>query len=393
MTNSIHHIKEGAIIEKLKNGFEEGTDLLECQIVVDAFRQCGFLQVLANRIANINEAVCDKEDFSQILSDINEAIERRTKPSPHESHDIGNRLNSEMRFVYRVQSKLLELIQNDAKRKNQSDSLRQLYEGFIGSVNLVTDNALPYVVRHNDPFIQEHGTILLESQGLMIQVGALSDRLGLHTAYIAPKKSFGHLHSSGLVEKPNWEYHFVYPGKEGSHVVDNYRCDMDKANGDIVGVPINLTHGGMNYSDSPMELHFCAGGEIPWDYPPKDLQAYDVDKSVPVENLKLLNGIPLESTLNKAAKGIQTLLNPITLEGDYGIELQSLVVEDEPFSFTSTGEVAQVWSGQGSLSVVGTEMKNSISRADKFALLPGIEYRIEPQQSIILLKFIMKDFQ
>jgi hypothetical protein len=342
-----------------------------------------------------------KEDVTVILNELDNSCKRRLKPGPITYVEAEKCFLTETKTIYSIQLMLQNLfkkLRNVDKGNeqlsgwSQIDSLRHMYMGFVSAMNRITDGEMPYIIKYNDPLIKEHGTILLESQGLFIQVGALSDRLGLHMAYISPKKSFGHIHSTKLADCPNWEYHFVSQGKEGSHVVGDYRCPMDKANGDIVAVPINQPHGGFNHGDFLLELHFCAGGSVPWDYPPSDLVPYDVENSIKTNDITKINGMPLESTLYEAPRGISTIIDPSSFGGKYGIELQSLITENKPLNWMSHGEVAQVWSGEGFLNVVGTEMINYFSKGDKFALLPGIEYQIVPKKPVKLLKFLIRDF-
>ena len=369
---------------------------------LDAFRQAGFLQVVSFRILQHEYSDDVKEHLMLASATIADAIVRRLLPNPQDVRLAAEMFYQEIDDIQLIKTMLRDALvvagrlDGDGRKgfdNHQYKRVMEMYLGFIGGINLLLNSDLPYVARRNDPITKEHGTVFLESQGLRITIGPLTDRIGLHTAFIAPRKNFGHIHSTELSENPNWEYHFVLPGQHGSHVVGPYRCNMDTINGDIVGVPINTPHGGFNNGDDSLELHFCAGGDIPWDYPPKDLSPHDVTKSMHTSELGLVNGISLAPTFDGLNEGIHTLIDPRKLGGSYGIELQAVVAIGNGVEWVSVGELVQVWSGEGSIEAVGTTMRTSLSSGDKCALIPGVRYRIIPLgPKIIMLKFRMIDF-
>ncbi len=367
---------------------------------LDSFRQEGFFPVLLGRIRQVelDDEVRARLQGAEGL--ISAAITRRLMPNPLDGKTAAERVNQEIEEIVMIQSILLGALEiehripSDSPDRNASGytPLSQVYRGFIQAMSKILHAELPYVVRKGDCLSLEHGTVYLESQGLRIHIGPLSDRIGLHTAYIGPCKSFGHIHSSRLTERPNWEYHFVLPGQKGSHVVGDSRCDMDFANGDIIGVPVDTPHGGYNHDAVPLELHFCAGGDIPWDYPPKDLSQYDVSQSTHIKDLGKVNGVSLKPALEGLGHGIHTIIDPRKLGGAYGIEFRAVVAAGQGVEWESTGELIQVWSGDGMIEVVGTAMKALIGPGDKCALLPGVRYRIVSSgPGITTLNFAMID--
>jgi hypothetical protein len=369
---------------------------------LDAFRQAGFLQVALSRIRQNTPGADVKEPIEAAAVLLEESIARRLLPNPLEAgiaaemvfHEIESmrRINECLGSALEKASRLFNHGKNDGGRIDYIRVL-EICHGFVSGINLILNADMPFVAHKNDSILREHGVVFLESQGLRIKIGPLTDRIGLHTAYIGPGKNFGHIHSSALSTRPNWEYHFVLPGQNGSHVVGGYRCAMDARNGDIVGVPINTPHGGFNHGDTPLELHFCAGGDIPWDYPPKDLAPHDVTKSVMTDDLSDVNGIPLGPLLDECGEGTHTIIDPRNLGDSYGIELQAVVAGDQGVSWESGGDLIQVWSGEGSIGIEGTTMRSALSPGDKCALLKGLRYRITPHRDkMILLKFAMKDF-
>ncbi len=368
---------------------------------LDSFRQEGFLHVLAGRIrqTEVNDEV--RESLVQVEELLNQAIARRFTPNPLDCKTAAESVDLEIEQIMMIQSILREALENEKMTSSGSPggngagsiSLQQIYLGFIHSMNRILHAELPYVARKNDGISLEHGTVYLESQGLRIHIGPLSNRIGLHTAYVNPGQSFGHIHSSRFASRPNWEYHFVLPGQEGSHVLGDIRCEMDFANGDIISVPPDTPHGGCNHSTVPLELHFCAGGDIPWDYPPKDLSPYDVSCSAYSNNIGKVNGLPLKPVLEQLDPGFNTINDPRKLGGSYGVEFQAVVAGGKGIEWNSTGELVQVWSGDGVMEVTGTTMKVRLGPGDKCALLPGVCYRIVPSgNSMTVLKFSMIDF-
>lgn len=367
---------------------------------LDSFRQEGFLQVLAGRIrqAEANDEV--RAGLQRAEELINGAIARRLMPNPLDCKTAAERVNQEIEQIVMIQSTLLEVLETERRISSGSPvrsasgctPLSQVYLGFIQAMSRILHAELPYVVRKGDGLSLEQGTVYLESQGLRIHIGPLSDRIGLHTAYIGPGKSFGHIHSSRLTERPNWEYHFVLPGQKGSHVVGDFRCDMDFDNGDIIAVPVDTPHGGYNHGALPLELHFCAGGGIPWDFPPKDLSPYDVSQSTHTKDIGKVNGVSLKSVLERLDPGIHTIIDPRIPGGSYGIEFRAVVATGQGVEWESTGELVQVWSGDGIVEVTGTAMKARLGPGDKCALLPGVRYRVVSSgPAMTMLKFAMID--
>ncbi len=401
MAKSTPGVREGGLISRLRTAGKTAENGPYYRIALDAFRQGGFLQVLSDRIGRLGLDGPGAEHLARARDEAQTAIGRRALRSPRDPLEAAGRFHEEMESMYAIHETLLEARDavsrparggRDVSPGWRHPGLGAICDGFAAALNRITDGDLPYVVRRGDPLFEAHGTILLESQGLKIQVGALSDRIGLHTAWVGPRKSFGHVHSGELSPHPNWEYHFVFPGQDGSHVVGGYRCRMDADNGDIVAVSVETPHGGFNHGDAPLELHFCAGGLTPWDFPPRDLAPHDVSGSVEANDLKMVNGMPLDSVLRDLQPGIHTLIDPRGFGGRYGIELGCVVTGVEGAEFMSPGEVVQVWSGDGFLEVAGTAMRSPISAGDKCALLPETAYRVVPSRPLILLRFAMKDF-
>jgi hypothetical protein len=362
---------------------------------LDVFRQAGFLQVVSLRILQHTYSDDVKEHLMSASATIADAVVRRLLTNPQDVRLAAERFYQEIDNIQLIKSMLRDAltaaskIHDDNGKGEEFKRVTEMYLGFVGGINLMLNSDLPFVARRNDPITKEHGTVFLESQGLQIVVGPLTDRIGLHTAYIGPNKNFGHIHSTELADHPNWEYHFVLPGQNGSHVVGQYQCAMDRVHGDIVGVAVNTPHGGFNHGDIPLELHFCAGGDIPWDYPPMDLSPYDVTQSTHAKILDKVNGISLSSSLDRLGPGIHTLIDPRKFGGTYGIEFQAVVADGRGVEWESTGELVQVWSGLGTIEVAGTTMK----AGDKSSLLQGVRYRIIPLgPKIIMLKFRMIDF-
>jgi len=367
---------------------------------LDSFRQEGFMHVLADRIRQVEANDEVREILLQAERLTTEAIARRLTPSPLDGETASERLFQEIEQIGMIQSTLLDALETERRisaggpdTKAPGDTpLSRVCLGFSQAMSRVLHAELPYVARRGDDVSLNHGTVFLESQGLRIHIGPLSDRIGLHTAYIGPRRSFGHIHSSRLTEKPNWEYHFVLPGQKGSHVVGDFRCDMDYNDGDIVGVPVDTPHGGYNHDAAPLELHFCAGGNIPWDYPPKDLSPYDVSQSAYTKDLSRVNGVSLKPALEGLGPGIHTIIDPQKPGRSYGITFSAVVAAGQGVEWESMGELVQVWSGHGTMEVTGTAMNARLGPGDKCALLPGVRYRIVSSgTAVTMLKFAMVD--
>jgi hypothetical protein len=366
---------------------------------LDSFRQEGFLHQLTQMLSQYESDNEVRAYVQQAETLISEAIVSRCLPNPFDGKIAAERVYYEIEQIIAIKSCLLNALQSDCRMLSGNTAgldnafLNKIYMAFILTQNKIIKSELPYVVRKNDKISQEYGTVYLQSQGLRIHIGPLADRIGLHTAYIGPYKDFGHIHSTKLAEHPNWEYHFVLPGQNGSHVVGQYRCDMDTVNGDIVGIPVDMPHGGFNLGDDPLELHFCAGGDIPWDYPPRDLSPHDVTQSKHTSNLGMVNGFSLKPSLEGLDEGIHTLFDPRKLGGSYGIELQAVVAGSRGVELESMGELVLVWSGVGTIEVADTTMKAGVAQGDKSSLLKGVRYRIiSSGPKMIMLKFRMIDF-
>ncbi len=389
-----------AVINRHRKHALKDRNTVYFRTVLDSFRQEGFLPVLLERIRQVGADDEVRARLQETEKPISAAIARRLMPNPLDVKTAAERAEHEIEQIVMIQSIMVDALETERRTSAGGPggimpghtSLSRIYPGFIQAMNRILHAELPYVVRKGDGVSLEHGTVFLESQGLRIHIGPLSDRIGLHTAYIGPHKSFGHIHSSSLTERPNWEYHFVLPGRKGSHVAGDFRCDMDFANGDIIGVPADTPHGGYNHDAAPLELHFCAGGDVPWDYPPKDLAPYDVSQSTYTEDITKINGILLGPVLERLDPGMHTINDPRKWGGAYGIEFRAVVATGRGVEWESTGELVQVWSGDGMIEAMGTAMKALIGPGDRCALLPGVRYRIVSSGPVITaLNFAMID--
>lgn len=388
------------ILHNIKNNTECFKKTAYVRSALDALRHGGFLQVVA---MSIKKHIFTHNELNSYLSEalvhIEPAIERKLLPSPIELNESLQRLQQEINCLVIIEHNLNKAFIaasqiygnsfSNEDRKSFND-IKKMYYGFIQGIDLLLNSDLPYISRGTSLIIKEFGTVYLESQELQIVIGPLTDNIGLHTAYVGPHNSFGHIHSSDLTDHPNYEYHFVYPEQNGSHVVGDYRCAMDTINGDIIGIPIDTPHGGYNHGDKPLELHFCAGGSIPWDYPPKDLALHDADCSELTNDLSKINGLPLSSTIALLKTGVHTLKDPSYNNYNYGIKLQCINTGGNIIEWSSRGEVFQVWQGTGSIRIADTDIKSSFQTYDKFALLPGITYEIISTEPAYLLVFSMK---
>jgi hypothetical protein len=393
-------MKVETALEIFQRTIQETGNLSSAKVAVDAFRQGGFLQVLRERVATWSTESGSHDCDQALLNIIDSSLKRRYAPGPQYLKAALSNLGLEIARMGQISS-LLEKRQQIATRQSQIytsplneeilNLIKNARNGFLAMLHRISLSNMPYIIRDHDALLSCHGSILLDSQGLIIQMGIYSDRLGLHKAYVAPGKSFAHIHSSDLIDEPNWEFHYVYPGQKGSHVVGRYCCSMDEVNGDIVGIPVNVAHGGTNNGTIPLELNFCAGGRLPWNYPPQDLLNCSVEKVIPTTDWAKVNGFPLGSTLAGLSEGLHQLFDPGLLGGLYGIELEALIIEGGSFRIHGRGEVIHVWHGNGAVGVAETDLENNFSTGDKFAFLADVEYIVKAVTQTKLLIFRMKD--
>lgn len=169
MRNLLSGIGEGRIIQNLRKESEDRASLLHYRIVVDAFRQCSFLRVLAERLKNDIIDARYRDDVTVILNEIDDAIKRRLKPGPITRGESEEHFLAEMKTVYSIQSMLQNLfrkVRNHNKGNEQIsawgqiDSLRHMHMSFVSAMHRITDSEMPYIIKDNDPLIKEHGTVL-----------------------------------------------------------------------------------------------------------------------------------------------------------------------------------------------------------------------------------------